>query len=374
MRRIRRTRPSLLLAIPLLLAACRDAGDTRTLTPGPDDLRLAIVTGKGIVSTVRPVGVQEGDSAVVLQDITVRVTVSPDLLDAEGVTGPGPRVRLPAVEVRWRALEAWCQPVQSATPLPADADSVANRVRRPTVNGSCHLVAEGVAEGRVFDTDTAVIDFRAGPAVVVQTYTRMAWPFRQRLHPAFAFIDVLDAYGNHETEPVFTTAISRGAPVMSVTQDGFIRATAEATGEMEITVGTVKNRVELWALEEMRRPWRITWACYGGAGADGAQIDSVHYRFESATTRYGAVAAPGIAVTFEGNRFSTTWVQGRAPVEHTLPNTTFHALQRPGLLEWSPGQVALGTGNLTFQGGTLCEAPPGGGAWARTAPVRAVSM
>lgn len=375
MRRMRL--PARLAAATLLLAACRDGGDGGVITAGPDDLRLEIVAGKGIFSAVRPPGVEDADSQVARQPITVRISLSPDRLEEEGVTptGPRPRVRMPAVEVRWRALQSWCQPVHAATPVPQGADSVSNQVRRPTVTGHCQIVVEGIAEGRVFGTDTSVIDIGPGPTTVVNTLSRLVWPYRLRLDPSFAFTLVTDAYGNHDTLPVFTTAITRGAPQFTLTSEGMIRSSAEGIGEMEIAVGTIKRRVELWAIEEMRRPWRLTWACYGGAGADGTQIDSVHYRFEAVTGRFGVPAGPTIMVTFEGDRHGTTWTRGQPARQSTLPNTTFQAFQAPGSLEWSPGQVARSVGaGAGYLGGTLCEAPPGGGTWARTSPVRVLPV
>ncbi|HEX5872984.1 MAG TPA: hypothetical protein VFY65_21275 [Longimicrobium sp.] len=369
---MRRTRPpALLVAALLLIAACRDDADGGPVVAGPDDLRMGIVAGRGIFSGVRPPGVDDPDSAVIQQPVTVRITATPDLLEEEGVTTATPRLVLPPVEVRWRTLEGWCQPVHAVTPVAAGADSVSNRLRRPTSAGHCHLVAEGVAAGRVFDADTATIDMGPGPPATVTMHARLVFSWRLQLNPFFAFSRVEDAYGNVDTLPAFTVAISRGAPAFFLNAENMVRATGEGTGAMELTVGTHKRTVELWAVEEMRRPWRLTWACYGGAGAGGVQVDSVHVRFDATGGRYGSVMNEGIAVTFEGNRTTTTWAAGQPPRETLLPNTTFHTLLRPRELEWSPGQVAASTGN-GFVGGTLCDGPPGGGAWARTSPVRAV--
>lgn len=368
MRRIRRSHPRLpQLAAVLLLAACRDGGDG-PVTAGADDLRLEIVAGKGIFSTVRPVGVQEGDSAVEQQPITVRVTVSPDRLEEAGATGPGQRILLPAVEMRWRAVQTWCQPVEAVTPVPAGADSVTNRVRRPTVGGHCQLVVEGVAEGRVFDTDTSVIDFGPGPPATVYTFPRMYWTQGFRPFVAQAIAGVQDAYGNLDTLPAFAAVITGGASVFSIDPDQRLRAAAEAYGEMELTIGTHKRRVQLWAVRELRRTWRITWACYGGAGAGGTQVDSVHHRLDVFTVRYGLLLGPGVAVTLEGNRAATTWVQGQPASQSSIPNTTIQVVQRPRELEWPNGRVSTWTGTR-YEGGTLCESPPGGGAWARTSPL-----
>lgn len=373
---MRRTRPSArLITAALLLAACRERGEPGTITAGADDLRLEIVAGKGIISDVRPMGVEDADSQVVQQPITVRVSVSPERLEEEGVTttGPTPRVLMPAIELRWRARQSWCRPLSAVTPIAEGTDSASNRIHRPAETGHCQLVVDGVAEGRVFDTDTAIIDISPGPPAVVQTLARLAWPYRLRLSPGFAFTLVTDAYGNYDTLPTFTTAITRGAPQFFLTAEGMIRATGEGVGEMELTVDTIKRRVELWAIEEVRRPWLLTWACYGGAGADGTQIDSVHYRFEAGTGRYGMVTASGVMVSFEGDRTTTTWTRGQPARQTTLPNTTFQVVQRPGLLEWSPGQVASSTG-AGYLGGTLCGNPPGGGSWARTSPVRVLPV
>jgi hypothetical protein len=367
---MRRIRPPVRLLLPLLLAAaCRDGGGG-VIVAGVNDLRMDIVAGKGIVSQVRPAGVEDADSAVVQQPITVRITVSPDRLEEAGATGPDPRLSIPPVEIRWRALESWCEPVLEVTPVGAGADSVSNHVRRPTVAANCHLLAEAVADGRVFGTDTSVVSFAPGPAVTIVTLPHLAWPFRQRLPMILAVNAIQDAYGNYDTLPVFSIAIIRGAPLITKVDDQTIRASGETAGEVELSFGAIGRRVEVWALEEMRRPWLLAWACYGGAGAGGAQIDSVHYHFDAAAGRYGAFSGPGVAVTFEGSRTDTTWIAGQPPRETVVPGTTFPAVQRPGLLEWSPGQVAPATGTSTgYLGGTLCAAPAGGGAWARTSPV-----
>ena len=365
---MRRTRP---LIIPLLLLSACDGGGKAVEIASPYDLRISIVEGKGIRSTVRDPAAPAGDPNLTSEPVTVQVSVAgqQNRLPGAGSTGPAAEVRLPAVEIHWRTLDSrWCQPWQAVTPV-VRGDTASNFYRRPTRSGDCRLVAEGVVNGHVFDADTAIATFLPGPVASVVVPPRNGFfvssvvPVRLLAGPAH------DAYGNLVDDFTVSATLLRGGPAISLAGDSVLRSLQEATGAVSLRIGTITREVELWVMPNLAtRRWRLTWECYDAALAGGARSDSVHYRLDEARAGNGSFLAPGLYVGFVGTLTTRTWTRGEPVRQTVVPATSLSAVQRPFTLEWPNGQTALTTA-AGYQGGTLCEPPPGS-AWARTSPVR----
>lgn len=362
---MRRTRPRLLLSflLPLLAAACDDGGGAAPLAQ-PHELRLEIVRGKGMRDTVRassePADLLQADSVV------VRVFA---VLDADaGSTGPARDARIPPVEVAWRTLDPWCQPEHTNTPL-GRGGTAANRLRVPTVAGDCRLVAEGVVNGFVFGADTAVSGFAPGPLASFAVAPLIAVLIPDPLDIRAVTGNARDEHGNlvSGSLPVKVTLTS-GQPALTA-DDTLISASSEAAGTVTVRGGTASANADVWALQDLRGDWRLSWACYDADLAGGAHVDSAHYVMNPAEAAYGGVMSRGVAVRFVGTLAARTWVRGEPVRETAVPFTLRFALQRVGALEWPSGQTARPTAT-GYAGGSLCEPAPGGGAWARAAPVR----
>jgi hypothetical protein len=369
MRRTPRSR-SASFVLALLLAACGDGGEGDTIA-SPHELRLDVISGKGVRDTVRgPSETAESVSLPIVVQVSTALNAAAQALP--GATGPDLAVQIPPVEVRWRTLEPWCQAVHATTTITA-GDTTSNALRIPTVADFCHLVAEGVTNGIVFDADTAAVGFSPGPIVSFDMPARV--PFIQTLgfNVRGVISNARDAHGNLVLRPDPVTVITAGAPVFSVA-DSIVRASGEALGEMRVTAGTASRTATLWSLRNMAGSWHLTWACHDAPLADGAHADSAHYTLAEAETEYGGITGRGLGVRFTGVLRTRLWLRGQPVQETAVPRTTRFAAQRVGVLEWFPGEVATPTAS-GFAGGSLCESSPvQGAAWTRSAPVRAEKL
>lgn len=367
MRRTRRSRRSIpILLVPLLLAAgCADGGAAPVAQP--HELRLTIVHGKGIRDTVRA----SAQPADLLQDDSVVVRVSAQL-DAGGeasATGPARAARIPPVQVVWRTLDPWCQAEHSST-VPGRGNTASNRLRMPTVAGDCRLVAEGVVNGFVFAADTAVAGFAPGPVAsfFVRPLVGVILPFPRDIRSAVS--NLRDEHGNRIAGwPGITMALTSAPPSITA-DDTLIRASAEGVAKGTVRSGTVSHPIEIWAVQDIRGDWRLSWACHDAPLAGGAHADSAQYRMERAEAAYGSMTARGPAVRFIGTLTTRMWVRGEPVRESSVPYTLRFAAQRPGALEWAPGELSAAT-PTGYAGGSLCEPGPGGSSWTRSSPVRA---
>jgi hypothetical protein len=366
MRRIRRR-----LLVPILLLAACDGGGEEVEIARPSDLRIEIVQGNGMRSMVRDPAAPASDPNLTAEPVTVRVSVAgrQNGLAGTGGTGPALEVRLPAVEIHWRTPDSrWCQPWQATTPV-VHGDTVSNFYRRPTLMGDCRLVAEGVVNGQVFDADTAIATFTPGPVARMQVAPRNGFHLPWRLPARDLVGRAEDAYGNVVRDYPMTVTLLRGGPAISISEDSILRSSQEATGAVTLKVGQLSHEVELWVLPNLAaRRWRLSWQCHGLALPGGAHVDSVHYRMDESVAGNGAFLAPGLYVGFQGTLTTRTWTRGEPVRQTVVPGATVSAVQRPFLLEWPTLQTAFTTA-FGYEGGTLCEAPPGS-AWARTPPVR----
>ena len=365
MRPSRRLHP---LLFPLLLVGACDGGGGGEVAQ-PHEMRIRIVSGKGMRATVVDSLTQGADAGVVPQPVVAQVYAE---LDAGGqdATGPAPGARLPATTIRWRALEPWCQPLLPTTPVAGDTAS--NRYRRATLADLCHLVAEGMVDGRVFDADTAAVSFEPGPVA------RYAHPgiaiFLHEFSPGVLSVirNPEDAHGNLVMEN-FGRALSArllsGTPGLRVDSDS-MSADGEAEGVMSATLERATHTFPVWALDRLtRHDWRITWACYGLDLPDGTRADSVHYRLDADVVRYGPISGPGLSVAFTGTLTRREWMAGQPVRQSTVREASRSAYQRPWALAWSLGGVSEST-PTGYAGGSLCEIPAQG-AWERSGPVAA---
>lgn len=366
----RALRPSLFLLIPiLLLAACQ--GDEGPAVPQLHEMRIAIVQGRGLVDTVRTPGLAEGTEQLVAQPVVARAFAVLDDDAGTPITEPGSEVRLPPVTIQWRTLQPWCKTRVATSTAGADG-TASNQFHRPTVSLPCSLVAEGYADGQLFDADTATILFRPGPVAAFQTGPVMAHllGFGVPFHRAVG--TPLDAYGNPVDEYTVQAQLLTGSPPF-VLRDTLILSPVEAEGTVRLTVGQASRELAVWALEDLRGDWRLEWACHGLAAAEpgGARTDSVRYRLD-AEMRIGSLTGRGVLVRFQGTLFTREWVSGQPVRETTATEQARFAAQRPAVLEWFPGQVAAPAGAGAFAGGSLCEPLPDGRAWAGFTPARLV--
>jgi hypothetical protein len=369
MRRTPRPR-SASLVLALLLAACGDGGEGDTIAR-PHELRLDVIEGRGMRDTVRgPNESAESVSRPIVVQVSTALNAAAQVLP--GATGPSLAVQIPPVEVRWRTLEPWCQAVHATTTIAA-GDTTSNQLRIPTLADNCHLVAEGVADGIVFDADTAVVGFSAGAIVSFAMSARIAFIQSLGMDVRGMVSDARDAYGNIVDVIEPTTVITAGAPRFTST-DTLVRASSEGVGEMRVTVGTATRTATLWALRDLRDDWRLSWACYDAPLPGGAHADSARYTLENAEATYGSITGRGWGVQFTGILRTRLWLRGQPVQETALPSTSRFAAQQPGMVEWFPGQTAAWTG-AGYAGGSLCESSPvQGAAWTRSAPVLAEKL
>jgi hypothetical protein len=362
MRRTRRFRRPLPLLLLPLLSAC-DGGDAAPVAQ-PHELRLTIVHGSGIRDTVR----SSKDPADLLQEDSVIVQVSAQLDAGGSATGPGAAARIPPVEVVWRTLEPWCRAERSTTPL-GRGNTASNRLYVPIVAADCHLVAEGVVNGFVFGSDTTVAGFAPGPIASfdLQSIVTVFLAFPRNVLTTVG--NLKDEHGNIIlARPDVTFAQIQGPPTITIAEDTLIRATAEGLATVTVRGGTATRTAQVMALRELTGDWRLSWACYDAPLPGGAHADSARYLIDLAEARYGGSSGRGPVVRFIGTLTTRMWMRGEPVRESSVPHTLRFAAQRPGVLEWAPGQVATPTAT-GFAGGSLCEPGPEGSAWAGSSPV-----
>lgn len=369
---MRRTPRLLLLSLLLSLAACER--EEKAMAASVEDLRVQIIRGVGMRTVVRDPGAPATDDQLAPEPVTVRVVVSPD---AEGeaagdVTGPATRWRLPDVEVQWRTLEPWCSALLASTPVRGDTAS--NFHRRPTRSGTCHLVAQGVAGGRVFGADTAVLGVGPGTIVSFAPPPVVVWLYTVDQPVPWLIVRPRDAYGNEVLERAeYTATLTGGAPHISIRGDTLLHADQEAAGSIRMSAGTATRDIVLWALREPETHWwTLSWRCYDLALPGGGRADSAYFRMDSAVAEKGAVSNRGANVAFMGGLRRWLWMPGE-PVRESAIEVTRYAALRPQAIIWHNEQTGAGTPHATrYEGGNLCEPPPEGGTWARFAPAQLV--
>ncbi|HST59597.1 MAG TPA: hypothetical protein VLK84_12925 [Longimicrobium sp.] len=344
-------RRSLVLLLGLL-AACGE--DEPATIARPHELRLTIIRGAGMRVPVRPVGMPPGE--VSLSDDPVIVEIS-SLIGASvqaraGATGPALEVRMPPVELRWRSLQRWCEPLHATTTL-TRGDTVHNYYRRGTLADGCQMVVEGVSEGYVFDADTAFVKFDVGPLVTIFI------PDQERLLigepiPKRGFVgDGVDAYGNVEPQPNVTVRLTEGGAVFAEA-DTTITATGEGVGAVMVTSGAFTKRVELWGLPDLRKNgWRLTWGCNDVARPGGARADSIRFVMDSAAALHGGGGVRGQTHSFRGRTIVREWRPGESVRVADLSGFTVIGSMRPMLMEWTPGEASQRTAT-GYAGGSLC--------------------
>lgn len=358
-----RSTPALLLA---LLAACGDDGGAEPLARY-HELRLEIIQGKGIRDTVRATGDPPDARTSLPTVVRVYADVDASVQAGAGATGPALDVRIPPVEITWRTLEPWCQPERPSSSI-LQGDTAVMHLRLPTVAENCHVVIDGALNGNVFDSDTAVVDFDPGPVTYFEVQPLVSFFYEKNLSIHQVAGGGLDAYGNHQTTPLYSLQITEGAPVFSAS-DTLIQATGEGMGAMRVTWGSVSHTATLRALRELSSPMRLSWACYDAALPGGAHADSARYALEVEEVNYGSDTALGSSVRFHGTLVTRLWMRGEPMVQTSIPRSSRFAAQRPGELEWAFGQVSTAAGR-GYTGGSLCEGGLQGASWARWAPAR----
>jgi hypothetical protein len=271
------------------------------------------------------------------------------------------------VTIEWRALQPACEPLVRTSAL-ADGDTAVNFLHRPTEALTCRLVAEALVDGQVFDADTSSIAFRPGPVVSFQVVSVAGHLLGYALPIRLTMGDAVDAWGNRVEDFQVSAQMLTGSPPFQVV-DTMIVSPVEATGRARISVGPVWREVNVSAFADLRGDWRLEWACHDLAPAAGeAHTDSVHYRLDG-QARYGSITGRGWMVGFAGTLVARRWERGQPVRESAIPNSVRYAAQRPGVLEWSPGQTAPAT-STGYAGGSLCEPLVDGRTWGRFSPVR----
>jgi hypothetical protein len=348
------------ILLMLLAASCGDGGGGGDPVAAPHELRLTIVRGKGMHVPVRPVDAPAGEAVLSDEPVIVEVSalIGASRQAAAGATGPALDVKLPPVELRWRALHSWCKPQHAVTTL-TRGDTVHNHYVRPTLADACHMVVEGVSNGWVFDTDTAFVIFDPGPLVRL-SIAREAWLVIGREVARYYYIyDGQDVYGNEITEPTATWTITERADLFAM-NDTAILARGEGIGAAQVTVGGFTQRVVLWGLPDLQgrifnQPlWRLTWGCDDVPRPGGARADSVRFVVDSAINRRGYSTPVGWTTSWVGRGVVREWRPGEPVRVSTLPGYAVTGSLRPLEMEWSPGQVAQRT-STGYTGGSLCE-------------------
>lgn len=364
-----RARPVRILLLATL-AAC-DGGQGSAGVARPEQLRLTIVQGRGMHLPVRDPATPAGDPGLAPQAVVARVVLAGETeveLGEEGATGPD-RLRLPAVEIHWRMVEPWCGAEQTVTPV--NGDTASNHFVRPTRTVVCHMVAEGVVEGRVFDTDTAVASFEPGPPVRFQPPSVLLMPMESDFPLSALARAPLDHYGNNAYwPPVYTAQLTAGPPVVTRVDTMIYTHRAEGFGTVRMTVGTHTADITVWVTRGMTSHWwHTTWQCYDAELADGAHADSAHFRMDAGETNWGTLSERGLAHGMRGTLTQRVWVRGQPVRETSFPTSRYLAL-RPHEVWWHTNERAVVTRGIAerYEGGNLCEPLPGGGAWARHAP------
>jgi hypothetical protein len=366
-RALRPRRPSIRLLVPLLLLSACDGGETAVVAR-PHEMRIAIISGRGGVDSVRDATLPAGSQQLTAAPIVARVFAVLDDDADNPITQPGRAVRLPPVTVEWRALQPACEPLVRTSAL-AEGDTAVNFIHRPTEALTCRLVAEALVDGQVFGADTSAITFRPGPVASFEVGSVVGHLLGYALPYHLAVGNPVDAWGNPvEFFPVSAQMLTGSPPFQVV--DTMIVSPVEAVGTARISVGTVSREVNVWAFADLRGDWRLEWACHDLAppAAGEAHTDSVHYRLDG-QTRYGDITGRGLMVGFAGTLVARRWERGQPVHESTIPNSVRYAAQRPGVLEWSPGQTAPATAT-GYAGGSLCEPLVDGRTWNRFTPVR----
>lgn len=357
-----RCRALLLIA---LLAACGDDGGTEPVAQ-LHQLRLDIIEGKGIRDTVRAPG--DPEDAATSRAVVVRVypDVQRSVQARSGAAGPSLDARIPPVEIRWRTLEPWCRP-ERATSTITRGDTASVRIVLPIVANFCRLQVEGVLNGNVFDTDTAVVDFAPGPVATYRLRPRDFMYMGSTRDVRELVEEAQDAHGNPIEFPELQWELTAGNPQIRI-NDLILTAATEGEGSLRVTGAGSVQTATLWSLFGVEGAWRLTWSCHDAALPGGAHADSAQFTY-LANSHYGEFTPRGVVVGFRGALTTRLWVRGEPMRETVDMGVARHVAQRPGILEWSPGQVATRTGRV-FSGGSLCETLPGAGPWARFAPVR----
>lgn len=366
MRLTRSFRPRRALLLFALLAACGDDGGTEPVAQ-LHQLRLDIIEGKGIRDTVRAPG--DPEDAATSRAVVVRVypDVQRSVQARPGGAGPSLDVRIPPVEIRWRTLEPWCRPERTTSSI-TRGDTASVRIVLPVVADYCRLQVEGVLNGNVFGTDTAVVEFSPGALAGYRLQPLVIMITNSTLDVRDLEYEGEDVHGNYIENPELQWELTAGLPQIRI-NDLILTAAAEGEGTMRVTGAGSVQTTTLWSLFSAEGAWRITWSCYDAALPGGAQADSAHFTY-FADSYYGQVSPRGLGVGLRGVLTTRLWVRGEPMRETVDLAVTRHAAQRPRILEWSPGQEATRTGR-SWTGGSLCESLPGGGPWARFAPVRA---
>lgn len=354
-------RPVVLL-LALLATGC-DGGESDPIAR-PHELRLTIVRGAGMRVPVRPVGTPAGEVSLPEQPIVVQVSA---LIGASGqtragATGPALDVRLPPVELRWRALQRWCEPLHATTTL-AHGDTVHNYYRRPTLADACQMVVEGVSNGWVFDADTALVKFDPGPLVSI-TIAPRGWLLVGVDFPTSRLVGAgRDAYGNFVDSPPVAFSLTEGQNLFAVA-DTIVVAEGEGKGAATVATGAFTQRVEMWGVPDLEaNAWRITWGCKDVARPGESRADSIHFVMDSARAARGQIGPSGWNTAFTGRVTLREWRTGEPPRTEVLAGYTVIGSMRPHEMEWSPGEVSRRT-LAGYAGASLCaqtlNAPAGG--------------
>ncbi|HLM66893.1 MAG TPA: hypothetical protein VK358_05155 [Longimicrobium sp.] len=249
--------PGAPLLLAALLAACGDGAAEPVARL--HELRLDIIQGKGIRDTVRA----EGDPADARTSLPVVVRVYVDAQRSAqvlpGATGPALEGRIPPVEIAWRTLEPWCQPERASSAI-TRGDTAAMHLRLPTLAQRCHLVAEGVLDGNVFGTDTAVVDFHPGPLASFQVPPLIVFPKDFRLDVRLISHDAKDRYGNGIPAPDITWTLAAGAPLFTL--NGLIlHAPDEGTATLQASAIGQAQTTAAWTVTNLVGAWRLSWGC-----------------------------------------------------------------------------------------------------------------
>jgi hypothetical protein len=360
---MRRTCPSVLrrpLAAVLLLvaASCGDGGGGDPVA-APHELSLTIVRGKGMHVPVRPVDAPAGTAVPSDEPVVVQVSalIGASRQAAAGATGPSMAVQLPPVELRWRALQSWCAPLNATTTL-TRGDTVHNHYVRPTLADACYMVVEGVSNGWVFDTDTAFVIFDPGPLVHLNILQRGWIVLGYERDREELLNGGEDAYGNMVDNPSATWTVTERPDLFTLT-DTAIVAKGEGIGAAQVTAGPFTQRVELWSVPDLQgriynQPlWRITWGCDEVPLPGGARADSVRFVVDSAINHRGTSSPYGWTSSWTGRAVVREWRPGEPVRETRLAGYQVTGSLRPLEMEWAPGQVAQRTAT-GYAGGSLC--------------------